>query len=392
MATAVDPAEAVRVGVAALQRGDAAEARRRFEAVIAEGKAPPPYILLAQACRIAGDFAAEEAALDRLLATEPRNLRALIMKGDCIGRRGEARAAASWYSIALQAAAASPAAVSPNLALELQRAERMIAEASARYERHLTTSLAERGVDEAALSPRVRESIDLLTEKKQVYLQQPSSFFLPRLPHIQFFEREAFAWLAELEAATDAIRAELLAVLEEDGAFRPYVEAEPDRPRPRHILLDDPRWGAFDLMRNGAMIEENARRCPATMAALAHVPLAAVKGRGPMALFSMLRPRTRIPPHHGLLNTRLICHLPLIVPPGCALRVGNEVREWTPGETLVFDDSIEHEAWNDSDETRVVLIFEIWRPELSAGERAALTALFEAIDAFSGRPPAEAGA
>jgi aspartyl/asparaginyl beta-hydroxylase (cupin superfamily) len=100
-----------------------------------------------------------------------------------------------------------------------------------------------------------------------------------------------------------------------------------------------------------------------------------------MALFSLLRPGTHIAPHHGLLNTRLICHIPLITPPGCRLRVGNEVREWEQGRALIFDDSIEHEAWNDSAETRVVLLFEIWRPEIEEDERRALTAMFEAITA-----------
>ena len=81
-----------------------------------------------------------------------------------------------------------------------------------------------------------------------------------------------------------------------------------------------------------------------------------------MALFSVLEPGTHIPPHNGMLNTRLICHLPLIVPPGCRLRVGSETRTVEAGKTMIFDDSMEHEAWNDSGETRVVLLFEIWRP------------------------------
>ena len=101
-----------------------------------------------------------------------------------------------------------------------------------------------------------------------------------------------------------------------------------------------------------------------------------------MALFSILRPHTHIPPHHGMLNTRLICHLPLIVPDGCRLRVGNHTRPVVAGEVLIFDDSIEHEAWNDSDEVRVILLFEIWRPELTPAERAALTRLFEAVSLY----------
>lgn len=115
------------------------------------------------------------------------------------------------------------------------------------------------------------------------------------------------------------------------------------------------------------------------MAALAPLPIPRIAGRSPMAMFSVLRAGTHIPPHHGMLNTRLICHLPLIVPPDCRLRVGNETRAVEQGRMMIFDDSIEHEAWNDSDQTRVVLLFEIWRPELDEGERAALTTLFQAI-------------
>jgi aspartyl/asparaginyl beta-hydroxylase (cupin superfamily) len=120
------------------------------------------------------------------------------------------------------------------------------------------------------------------------------------------------------------------------------------------------------------------------MAALEAAPMPVIAGRSPMALFSLLKPGTHIAPHHGMLNTRLICHVPLFAPGGCGLRVGNETREWRLGETLIFDDSFEHEAWNRGAETRVVLLFEIWRPEIGAAERDELTALFEAVGAFGG--------
>jgi aspartyl/asparaginyl beta-hydroxylase (cupin superfamily) len=97
-----------------------------------------------------------------------------------------------------------------------------------------------------------------------------------------------------------------------------------------------------------------------------------------------LRPGARIPPHHGVLNSRLICHLPLIVPDRCGFRVGNETRAWEEGKLLVFDDSMEHEAWNDSDRDRVVLIFDVWRPELGEADRRAITTMFEAIDDYPG--------
>jgi aspartyl/asparaginyl beta-hydroxylase (cupin superfamily) len=109
-------------------------------------------------------------------------------------------------------------------------------------------------------------------------------------------------------------------------------------------------------------------------------------GRSPSILFSLLRPGARIPPHTGILNTRLICHLPLVVPPRCGFRVGNETREWVEGKAWVFDDTVEHEAWNFSDRTRVILLFEVWQPDLTASERDLVSAMFEAIDSDRGVP------
>jgi aspartyl/asparaginyl beta-hydroxylase (cupin superfamily) len=152
-------------------------------------------------------------------------------------------------------------------------------------------------------------------------------------------------------------------------------------------MMDNPDWSAFYLWKNGEPVAENAARCPRTLEALRDVPLARVPNRSPSILFSLLRPGTRIPPHHGLVNTRLICHLPLIVPGRCRFRVGNEVREWEQGRAWAFDDTIEHEAANDSSETRVILLFDIWRPELTAEEQGLVSGLFESIDAHTGQKP-----
>jgi aspartyl/asparaginyl beta-hydroxylase (cupin superfamily) len=374
-----DAERATREAVAALQRGDAPLARRLLLALVErEDCESPPWFLLAQACRHAGDPEGEVAALDKVLAAQPRHVAALIMRGDCHVRGGDRRAAASFYQIALKAAPAA-APHSPLLAQELRRAEAAAAELSRDFVDHLESRLREAG---AGTDGRVGEALDILLGRKPVYLQQPTSFYFPGLPQITFYERKSFPWLAALEAEADAIRAELEAVMAEDSAFRPYVEADPNRPPALNRMLGDPSWSAFHLYQGGLPHPENAVRCPGTIAALGYAPLPRIRGRSPMALFSLLRPGAHIAPHTGLLNTRLICHLPLIVPEGCALRVGNQVRPWR--ETLIFDDSIEHEAWNRSAETRVILLFEIWRPELSRDERAALTALFEAITDFGG--------
>lgn len=380
MATNAAEAEAmIRSGVAALRGGRAAEAVRLFRAAAEAGS--PPWFLLAQACRHCGDSAGEEAALDSLLEGEPRHLAGLIMRADCHLRAGDKRAASAFYATALSAAAAQ-GQVPPVLVSELRRAERAALELEREFAGHLESTLRQRFAD-GRLERRVATAVDLLLGRKQIYLQQPESFYFPGLPQIEFYERSQFPWLEEMEAAIPEIRGELESVLEDDRAFVPYVESEPNRPPTRAFLLDDPRWSAFHLWKRGAPVAGNAERCPRTMAALERAPMPHIPGRSPMALFSLLRPGAHIAAHNGLLNTRLICHLPLIVPGRCRLRVGNEIREWEEGKALVFDDSIEHEAWNDSGSTRVVLLFEIWRPELGEEERRQLATLYEAIELYA---------
>ena len=99
-------------------------------------------------------------------------------------------------------------------------------------------------------------------------------------------------------------------------------------------------------------------------------------------MFSLLAAGKRIPPHHGMINTRFICHLPLIVPGEGALRVGPLQKSWEVGKLMMFDDSVEHEAWNNAAKDRLVLIFDIWRPELEEVEREQIQALFATVDAY----------
>jgi len=149
-------------------------------------------------------------------------------------------------------------------------------------------------------------------------------------------------------------------------------------------LLD---WGAYHLWREGRAIRGAIDRCPVTAAALAELPGAELPNRAPTAFFSILELHTRIPPHSGVTNTRTIVHLPLVVPPGCGFRVGRETRKWVEGQALAFDDTIEHEAWNDGDAARIVLIFDVWNPHLTTTERNLIQLFYRAADA-SGHNPA----
>lgn len=370
-------------GVAALRRGDARGARLAFESVETAGRGTHQLrLLLAQACTMLGDTASADRALDQVLAEEPANLYALVMRGDLLTQAGDPRAAVGWYRAALvQAPLAGP--LPPDLVEALRRAESESAKAGASFEAHLDRQLEAAGISASAAGPRFAEALDILAGRAEVQLQHPTNFYYPGLPQRPFFERSDFEWVEALEAAVPALGAELEAVLADQAALAPYVVPDENRPAKRHPLLGDTRWSAFHLFRRGQPIAEHADRCSATMAALANVPLPRIAGRSPMALFSVLHPATHIPPHNGMINTRLICHLPLIVPPRCRLRVGNQVRAVEQGRAMIFDDSIEHEAWNESDSTRVVLLFEIWRPELDAAERNALTALYEAIEVYA---------
>lgn len=380
-------ARAVReAGLAALQAGDASNARRHFEALIAAGQADASiWMALAMSCQGLGDQPAMVAALDRVLAINPHDLRALIMKGDHLAVAGDTRAASSFYGAVIALASQIT-----NLPAWLARAVSRVTAARARIvadmEAHLCERLAASGYDEKTSSKRFTQSLALLSGKKQPYFQRPRAYFFPELPQIQFYPRPAFPWLDAIEAASEDICAELTEVLRRDNAFVPYIQASADEPGREHKLLNSSDWSAFFLWKDGEVVPDNAACCPKTLAALAGAPLARIKGRAPSILFSLLKPGVRIAPHTGFLNARLICHLPLIVPPGCRFRVGNDEREWQHGKAWVFDDTIEHEAWNSSDRTRVVLIFDIWRPELTDEERGLVAALMEAVDTYSGTP------
>ena len=370
-----------RAGMEALSRGDPRGALDSFGQIEAAG-GEPPWLAVARAHNLTGDGEGEQRALQRILDRDKRDLPALLAMGELHMRRSDDRAAISFFSAALnQASVKSPPA---QLVPLLGKAQAFITEAQRRYSAHLEAQLAAAGVTADKVSPRVGTALDLLYGRKQLYLQQPNVFYFPGLPQRQFYERDEFAWLGEIEAAAPAMRDELIAVMASDGDFPPYVSGASDRPPPNNHLLGDPSWGAFYLWQSGAPVAGQAERCPAAMAALEKAPIPVIAGRSPMALFSLLKPGTHIAPHHGMLNTRLICHVPLIAPEGCSLRVGNETREWRFGETLIFDDSFEHEAWNRGTQTRVVLLFEIWRPEIGAAEREELTALFAAVGMFGG--------
>lgn len=382
--TTLDVHALAKAGIAKLRAGDPQGARALLEQITKAGAGDASiHHCLAQARGAMGDHAAALLSVDKALELKPANIYSLLLKADLLSGSGDDRGATMYYKGALKAAEQQQ--VPPDLMAELRRAQNMIARNADKFAAHLVAKMAEAGLDDSREASRFGHSLDLLLGKKQLFHPQPRFFYFPGLPTVQFWDTEQFPWVKPAEAAVDDIRNELLDVLKQEDAFTPYVKNETGIPTiNQRGLINNPAWSAFFLLKNGEIIPENAARCPKTMAALACVPQSEIPGRSANILFSLLRPGAHIPPHTGVLNTRLICHLPLIVPPNCGIRVGNETRAWVEGQTMIFDDTIEHEAWNRSDQIRVMLIYEAWRPELTEQEKTLVQTMFSVIDDYSG--------
>ena len=205
--------------------------------------------------------------------------------------------------------------------------------------------------------------------------QRPDFQYYPGLTAHPFWQRDEFDWVPRVEEALTVLQAEARTAI--TRPMTPYV-GETYRADPTwKTLAGRNQWASFHLFKSGERIPKNCAACPATDALLRSLPLADIPHHAPEAFFSVLQPRTRIPPHYGISNIKLTVHMPLIVPGSCGIRVDNEQRTWQPGQCMIFDDSFLHEAWNDSDEVRIVLIFEVWNPDLSEEEKSAIQAVIE---------------
>jgi hypothetical protein len=364
----------------AVTRGDAAAARRLLEKATAlapeRGEA---WLKLTAMCRRLGDVEAALAAVSGVLRIEPLGFLPLLLKASLLEQAGRNAQAGETYGHAL---AQQPAEVPSELRAMAEHARRIhdffIEAQAARLAR------AASGV---ALGPREQARLDRfrtnVVRRTRPYHSEPTLFHYPGLREREFHDRDDFPWLAAVEAATSAILQDFERVVGAERAeLTPYIQYPDDVPLRQWTALNRSRdWTAIHLVRNGATIEANARHCAATMELLGRLDLPFVPGRGPNAMFSLLAPGAHIPPHTGVANTRLVCHLPLVVPPGCWFRVGAETRPWEMGKAWVFDDTIEHEAMNPSDRPRAILIVDTWHPDLSRAEREAVAAVMAATDA-----------
>lgn len=360
------------LGVLQLESGQAGKAADSFNRAVQVDPDPPfGWFNLARAQRALGDPAAELQALDAALSRDAYFLPAILAKGEVLRAIGHEADARELYRLLFEGLGEGgdfPEAIS----LQLAEAKTFLAHHGDKKMEAFAARL-----DEVASQypdedlSRAAAFAENVAGKRKVYQHRPTGGHFPYLPAFEFFDRALFPWFDQLESHTDMMREELLALwAQDDPNFRPYVERPPGSPLDQWKDLNhSPRWSAFFLWENGIRNDANCARCPRTAAALESLPMLDIAGKGPTAMFSILKPRTRIPAHTGTTNARTTVHLPLVVPPGCGFRVGAITREWREGEAWAFDDTIEHEAWNDSDQTRAILIVDVWNPLLTEAER-----------------------
>lgn len=392
MAEGPPPAEAARLnsqGMQALRTQSFAEAERLFLAATAhDAGASALWRNVATARRALGNDAGELQALNAAIDADRLDFMAWLRKAELSQRTGaEGEALAAWQGVLQLAAQAGE--VPPEIDAALQVGRDFVSAAMSKIETAVDSGLKPvRAAMDETEQRRSAAFVDLAMGRRRPYFNQCEGLYYPFLPADEFFDRKHFDWMPDIEAATADIRQELKALLADPGeALRPYVRMDKGLPDNKWSGLDHSLdWGACFLWEYGHPNRPVLDRCPKTAAALAALPSAHIPGRSPSAFFSILRPKTHIPAHTGVTNTRAIIHLPLIVPVGCRFRVGGETREWREGQAFAFDDTIEHEAWNDSDEVRAVLIFDVWNPHLSDSEQQLITRYFAAADSTGLNP------
>jgi aspartate beta-hydroxylase len=368
-------------GMRALADADFSHAVDSFTRAIAADPGQPALLVnLASAYRGLKDDEGERAALQSALDIDQLQLTPQLRMAELFERQGCMPEAARHWGAVVQLGQ-QVEAPTPAVRDAVARGHRFLQHHNAQYADALDRELAD-AVPSDQSGHRFRACVNHMLGRRQLYRNECAGVHYPFLPADEFFDRALFPWFAELEAKTPEIRREALALLEAGNeALRPYVRLDKGMPQNKWSPLDGSfDWGACFLWEYGTRNDAVCDLCPETAAALAAAPQNHVPGKAPSAFFSILKPGAKIPPHTGVTNTRAIIHLPLVVPPECGFRVGGETREWVEGRAFAFDDTIEHEAWNNSDQPRIILIFDVWNPHLTADEQHWLSKLFAVAD------------
>ncbi|HTT96552.1 MAG TPA: aspartyl/asparaginyl beta-hydroxylase domain-containing protein [Rhizomicrobium sp.] len=373
------------LGQHALFRKDTSDARQLFQrAARADPDNPAIPLNMSFVFRAENDARSELAALTRALTIDPYFFPALLARGRLEERQGETRKAARTYKDLLTIAPPDDQ-LTADMQQAMAHARDIIKQNADALDAFLRVRLSGiKARNAGADLDRFAECEGIATGRRQIFSSKASLLTFPWLPAIPFYSRAEFPWLTELEAATSTIREELLGALQNEGEeFKPYINHPDGAPLNQWADLNRSMdWNTFFLWKDGERVEKHCRRCPKTAALMETLPMIDIPTLGPTVLFSALEPRAHIPAHTGSTNVRLIVHLPLIVPPGCRFRVGNVTREWREGEAWVFDDTIDHEAWNGSDRKRVILMIDVWNPYLQAAERELVSGLLSGMQEY----------
>jgi aspartate beta-hydroxylase len=374
-------------GISALRRGDPAGAREQLERA-AQGASGDAELLfaLARAREALGDVEGALSADEAAVAADPQQPVPRLHLAQALERRGEQLRALAQYGRALRDAQTSgqwldAAGTPPELRPRVEHAVTTVREGRRSFLDQLLRPLTDK---------YGRSSLERVFAATRIYVgaqtpdypdprQRPSFFYIPALPTAPYFDRRVFPWITRYEARTAEIRRELLPLLgTRETRERVFHTDELEAANLRGADVA-PNWDGYYFYRHGECRTENRAACPHTAEALDALPLIRIRDHGPEVMFSVFTAGTHLLPHRGVTNARAVSHLPLIVPPDCALSVGGEAHAWREGRALVFDDTYEHEAWNRSGQVRVVLIADIWNPYLSEVERAAVTDVIAAI-------------
>jgi len=360
------------LGVHAFQRGDSQAALELLQQARVRAPRDPMILLtIGRLHREAGRTQQEWDTIIAALEIDPYFLPALLGKAEFLEQQRKPRAAADAFRNVLKVAPAEPE-WPPALRRRLAHAREVVERDTLELVEYLGHRVAaKRATVDHALAGRWDEAVSILAGRTRPYHSQCNQLHVPGLPAIPFYDDALFPWMRELESRTDAIKAELQAMLASRGEeFVPYIQYQPGDPVNQWDKLNHSRnWSGFHLYAHGEPVVEHLAQCPKTAEALALVDAVEIAGLCPNAMFSALAPGAHIPPHTGETNARLVAHLPLVVPDHCSYRVGYDWRQWREGKCWVFDDTIEHEARNDSEKVRVILMFDVWNPLLSRAER-----------------------
>ncbi|KUF83226.1 Aspartyl/asparaginyl beta-hydroxylase [Phytophthora nicotianae] len=226
----------------------------------------------------------------------------------------------------------------------------------------------------------LRSALCLTTAKPR---PSPTLFCFPGLESAPWHDTSKFEWVKHLEANRETITNEYLALKEQRDELAKNSEevaneASDYKVYDKEHQLHQGKWDWLSYVTQGRRQADFAVQCPKTVEILEDIPGFMAGLPFAYSFFSILKPESSIKAHSAPCNIRLRCHFPLIVPEGCGIRVGDETRQWEEGKALVLDDAFDHEVWHNGKKgDRVLLLFDVWHPDLVQGEREAITEMFK---------------